>query len=239
MILRDALDAEHDGRTISGLSNSQCRVLELEDGQLLKIRIFHPSRLEQLTGADLVYEHHSATSETVRLVAVQYKIWDERVLYFSQSKNLDSQLVKMGTQFCERKLCDRAIGSPERYRLPHCMAFLRPTDRLQYPNSRRISSGYHLPICAVERLSTETRDGKPKLEARVIRRESLSHKSFEELFNVGILGSRWIPRAELDSLYQEMGLTEGTDRILVHAEDHFLARPGHRKGRWEGKSTFY
>jgi hypothetical protein len=137
----------------------------------------------------LVYEHYDVEDETVRLALIQYKLWDGRSL--SQDPGMEKHLRKLWAVTCKGELCsgpdDRALW---RYHLPHCAAFLRPTDRLQEPNSALISSGLHIPMGAVNFSWTDTgKDGKA-LKRATAEGNAVSHRVFEELFNCSLLGTK-------------------------------------------------
>lgn len=183
--------------------------------------MLHPDKAEHIVGADLIYETYWDKKRVARLAIVQYKTWNGNTLYLSQSGNLEAQLGKLKSIFCDGQLCKNSDKSArgDSYRLPFCVAFLRPTDEIQSPDSRLISSGLHIPICAVERLWVETgRDGK-KLESKNMRSQALSHKVFEELFNTNMLGSRWLTYEEVDELYKKHKILNASESVLIHAQE--------------------
>ena len=122
---------------------------KLKNSNVLRIRFLHPDTDEHVTGADLIYEQYDLTKNKVRFVFLQYKTWDKDVIYTSSTANLVPQLEKMTNLLCKNKLCHSSAGNKasNKYRLPYCSAFLRPTDKVQNSDSKLISSGYHLPIC--------------------------------------------------------------------------------------------
>src|SRR6185436_11701465 len=101
--------------------------------------------------------------------------------------------------------------SSSEYRLPYCCAFLRPTDKLQNPN-KLLTTGYHLPICKIDKVK---RSG-PKnhvVSLSDILTTAIKPHSFEELFNMEILGSRWLEKAELEELYRRTRILEPKENI--------------------------
>ena len=68
-------------------------------------------------------------------------------------ERLSLQLERLENFLCIAKLCEGPEGS-NLYRFPHCAGFLRPTDRLQRPNQKFVSTGEHLPICKIGECST-------------------------------------------------------------------------------------
>jgi hypothetical protein len=218
-ILRDIYDAERD-LPITGKGKGY-RDFQVTDDRGLRIRLLHPDPPESALGADVIYESHWTSRKMVRIVAVQYKMWNSERLYLSQSGNLQEQLDKLNETLCSRDLC-KAFSKSKRkdaYRLPFCAAFLRPTDKIQSADQRLQSSGYHIPICAVARSWTVTSKGGKMLESKIIRGESVTHRVFEELFNNGMLGSRWLTYPEIEALYQGTGILDGTDQIRIHAQE--------------------
>ncbi|MCI5164355.1 MAG: hypothetical protein D3917_20570 [Candidatus Electrothrix sp. AX5] len=57
---------------------------KLNGEKYLRLRLLHPDKPEHLIGADLVYEQYDIANERVRFVFLQYKTWDNGVLYFSK-----------------------------------------------------------------------------------------------------------------------------------------------------------
>jgi hypothetical protein len=159
-----------------------------------------------------------------RITAIQYKIWNGTSLYLSQANNLEKQMNKMRSVFCDAGFCDSPAGgtAPQDYRLPYCSAFLKPTDKLQSPNSPLISSGLHVPICVAFRTMVSTAQGKKKIEKEKIRNQSLSHKVFEEIFNSNMLGSRWLLYDDVEKLYRDHRIIEPEETIVIHAQEFSL-----------------
>ena len=197
------------------------REFQLTEDRGLRIRLLHPDQPEQVLGADLIYETYWDKRELLRLAVVQYKIWNRRTLYTSQANNLEAQLDKLKKVFCDGGLCQPPEESRRKdaYRLPFCAAFLRPTDKIQSPNSHFISSGLHVPICVVRRSWEETGRGGKKIESKNIRSESLSHQVFEEVFNTNMLGSRWLTYSEVEELYKKHKILDESEKVILHAQE--------------------
>jgi hypothetical protein len=62
------------------------RAFELPDGNALRLHLFHPDKPEHVSGADVFYERHSPSIETVTVVFVQYKIWEKQTLSLNDSR---------------------------------------------------------------------------------------------------------------------------------------------------------
>ncbi len=217
IILRDAYKANRHF-PISG-EGRDYREFQLPNDRALRIRVLHPDPPEHSTGADVIYETYWDKKRRVRLAAIQYKVWKNRTLY--KSSNLAKQLDKMRRVFCKNHLCEPFADSQRKnaYRLPYCSAFLRPTDKLQDPNARLISSGYHVPVCVVERSWQDTTRGGQKLESSYFRSEAVTHRVFEELFNTNMLGSKWMKYEELEDMYREHNILESDEHIVIHAQE--------------------
>ncbi len=191
--------------------------LNKDTNSIFRVAILHPNIGEIKTGADLIYEQYDIDQQKVRIAAIQYKIWEDGQLYFSHPKNLEDQIDKLMTCFCNTKLCCDKYGdnvSKELYRLPFCAAFLRPTDKLQDPQ-KLITSGYHVPICKIDALKKESN----KIEADTIKYFSLRAHSFEELFNVNMVGSEWMDVSELEQFYATSNILEPKGKITFYAQN--------------------
>lgn len=95
------------------------------------------------------------------------------------------------------------------------MAFLKPTDKLQDPK-KLITSGYHLPICKVDKLKKKATK-EYILSEMSIKNQSLKTSTFEELFDTEMIGSRWMDIAELESFYKQNKVLEPNERIILYA----------------------
>ncbi len=189
----------------------------------LRIRVLHPDKPEHTRGADLIYEFCDQESRIARIALLQCKIWDGHTLRFSDAKNLDAQLQRLSSVSCEQELCNcpNFEQPPKGYRLPYCAAFLRPTDRLQRPDATLVSSGTHVPVCVARTVSLESTGGRA-LRRDPLRGRSVSQRLFEELFNRGMLGSRWLPYQEIEALYREHRILDSDQRIIVYAQEFGL-----------------
>ncbi|MDE3182841.1 MAG: hypothetical protein KGM16_05425 [Bacteroidota bacterium] len=184
----------------------------------LRLRLLHPDNMEAVTGADLVYEQQDLASRKIRVMFLQYKIWDENgVMYFSQG-NLEGQLRKLKANLCEKGFCAQpvSLNSELDYRFPYCICFLRPTDPIQDGNSKLISSGIHIPVCAALKIKDE---GETKLDKRYLRTQTLTHKMFEPLFNKSFVGSRWLNENELKAFYLDNNIIQANESILIYGRE--------------------
>ena len=194
---------------------------KVSENRYIRVRLIHPNDGEQSMGADLIYEQYDPEKRKVRFVMVQYKIWDGELLYWSQAKNLDPQIAKMNLNLCANGYCKCESGNNHAtsFRYPYCSAFLRPTDRLQYKDSPFTSSGMHIPICKINSVVVETKEGNKVLKKQNMRETSISHKLFEENFNLNQIGSRWMNYSEAEQLYKEHKILESDERIIVHVQE--------------------
>lgn len=216
LIFRDA-KAIADGLPEMGAGRAR-RDFELPDGGMLRVRVLHPDRPEQVTGADVIYERHSLANEEASIVIVQYKIWEKRSLRLTDSRML-GQIDKMRDFACASGLCT-SEEVQDGYRFPHCAAFLRPTDKLQNTEQKFISSGEHLPLCQINNCTTKTDRGTPVLEYKNIRKTSLSGEAFEYLFTAEKVGSRRLGYDELAALYEKFEIASEDDNLIIHAQEY-------------------
>jgi hypothetical protein len=220
LILRDVYTAEREVLS-SPLTSARGRDYSLPNGRGLRIRLLHPDPPEHSMGADLIYEHYWEKRRVARLALVQYKIWHNRTLYLSQAANLEAQLQRLKSNFCDQELCTLQKESERErsYRLPYCLAFLRPTDKIQDPNGKLVSSGLHVPVCVINRLINSGEAESRKIQSNYIRSEAVTHKVFEEMLNANLLGSRWFTYDELEVLYKSHKLFQPNERITIHAQE--------------------
>jgi hypothetical protein len=215
LIFRDALAVN---RTVPALrSGKSYRDFRLPDNNVLRVRVLHPDRPEHITGADIIYERHSPHSEAARIVAVQYKIWTDKVMYLSDER-MRKQLDRLKKFTCDKTVCQQS-ATENSYRFPCCAGFLRPTDKLQRPDQNFISTGEHLPICMIDKVATTTSRDSAVLEYSKIRDVSLSSETFEQLFNKGKIGSRLLTYSELEELYEEHEVASGNDTVVIYAQE--------------------
>lgn len=184
----------------------------------LRLRILHPDKPEHILGADLIYEQLNVSTEQVRIAVLQYKTWDNGVLYVSNSNGLERQLEKMQRQVCDRGICQgpESLKNELNYRFPYCSAFLRPTDKIQTSDSKMISHGIHIPVCSAIQIKN---DNANKIEKSQIRHSTLTHDVFENLFNHGFIGSRWLDVSELEEFYRDMRVLTQTQTLKLYAKE--------------------
>ncbi len=188
---------------------------QITKDKVLRLRLLHPDKDEAILGVDLIYEHFDMRSGVVRFAHMQYKTWDNNILYASSSSNMKAQLLKMQSNICESNYCNGSELSRSEYRFPYCSAFLRPTSKLQANDSKLITSGYHIPLCqALKLLNSEG-----KLTKKSIRDKSIKGNIFEELFVNNIAGSRWISIDDLENFYEEKGIVSHINTIRIHAQE--------------------
>ena len=203
------------------------RDVTTSDGQIMRLRILHPNKPEHSLGADIIYEMHHKTEKKLRFVHIQYKLWENGVLYFSQHTNLEPQLKKLGKALCKASFCCCEEGNniSSGYRLPFCSAFLRPTDKLQHVESKMISSGWHLPVCKIDTVADTTENNNKYLTLDKVKKSSLSHNVFEEVFNAEMLGSRWLSYEEVETLYREHHILDDSEKIIIYAQKQNKKEP--------------
>lgn len=61
--------------------------------------------------------------------------------------------------------------------------------------------------------------GGRKLTNKIIRSQCLTHKVFEELFNVNMIGSRWLDYAEIERFYATSMVPNIDSSVLIHARE--------------------
>lgn len=217
LIFRDAYNADRKLPALSHSMGHSYKDFELPDGNALRLRVLHPDKTEHITGADIIYERHNDKTGKISIVVVQYKIWEDRKLYISE-KRMREQLKKMKGFTCSNKICTSNKGD-NTYRFPCCSAFLRPTDRLQNPDQKFISTGEHIPICRINDCKIKGLKGGEILEYDRIKDVSLSSELFEELFNRGKIGSRELSDVELKELYTNASIIDTTDTVVIYAQE--------------------
>lgn len=192
---------------------------KLSPNRFLRVRILHPDRPEHILGADLIYERYNVDTEKVRVAVLQYKVWDDNgTIYFGGSDERSlKQMQKLHNNLCEYGMCKppETLAGPIDYRFPYCCAFLRPTDRVQNPDSRMVSSGAHIPICSCLNMVVADK----KIVKSEIRHTALTHEVFEHLFNHGLLGSRPINYEYLEAFYKDLQVLEGNRTLKIYAKE--------------------
>lgn len=215
LIFRDALAV--DRIVPSHGSGKAYRDFTLPDENILRVRVLHPDKPEHITGADIIYERHDVGSERASIVAVQYKIWEDKVLYLNDER-MQGQLSRLRSFTCQNDLCAAPKGDAG-YRFPCCAAFLRPTDKLQRADQSYVSSGEHLPLCQIDACKSLSARGTDILEYKKIRNSSLSAEIFEQLFNKGRIGSRLLTYEELQELYEQHEVAANLDTVVIYAQE--------------------
>lgn len=163
----------------------------------------------------MIYEYHLPKEKKAYIVAVQYKIWEDRGMSWSDSKSdkrSKDQIARMQKFLCHKGLCQ---SDDDSYRLPYCSAFLRPTDKLQKSSGILRSVGEHLPICKIEQSLSEGPNGGTRLEYGNVRAFSLSGDIFETLFNRRLIGSRPLNYEELEKLYRDFEVVLPDEEVTV------------------------
>jgi hypothetical protein len=196
----------------------------------LRIRVFHPDPSEAKTGIDMIYESYWNRTESskspgwlVRVIALQYKMWDGKALYLSNEKNLRKQLERASAFFCGNGFCKKQNGSPiskKSYRLPNCAAFLRPTNRIQNRRGLQATRAWHVPVCKVLQALEATGDGNEILRSSRVSSTSVTHDVCHNLFNRTMLGSDWLKAKTLAALYQKIGVFADLKQPLLHCQEY-------------------
>jgi hypothetical protein len=188
---------------------------QLTDDEVLRVRTFHPDKIEHATGADLVYEKHQPNLELVRMFAVQYKIWANTELYLNEER-LKKQLDRLKSFTCDSGLCS-GLKNKE-FRFPFCAGFLRPTDQLQSPNQKLKSSGLHLPICRLGAASVKGPKNGLKINKDSVLPHAVSGEVFDKLFTENKVGSDSLSYAQLSDHYAKISEQAGNTNLLVHVQ---------------------
>jgi hypothetical protein len=215
LIFRDAIGVE---RLVPALRFGQAyKDFELPDSSILRVRVLHPDKPEHVTGADIIYERHSPVEEKASFVAVQYKLWENRVMYLSDPRMLE-QLERLKNFTCDNNVCVQSENESA-YRFPCCAGFLRPTDKLQRADQSFVSTGEHIPICRINDCKSETSRGASILAYQDMRDISLSSEMFEQLFNKGKIGSKMLNYFELSALYAVHQITNDENTVIIYAQE--------------------
>jgi hypothetical protein len=213
LIFRDAYSVERGTPRMS--SGKGYRDFKLPDENILRMRVLHPDKPEHVTGADLIYERHSPQDQSASVVIVQYKVWEKRCLPLNDAR-MNEQFSRMRKFACDGGLCNE-VNSRNSYRFPYCAVFIRPTDRLQRPDQKMVSSGEHLPLCRIEDCATKSVRGGLVLDYRNIRNVSISSDVFEYLVNAGRIGSRSMTYDELECMYAAINIDARSENMVIHA----------------------
>jgi hypothetical protein len=213
-------DAVHTGKGLPGSGEGRgYNDYLLNKERMLRVRVTHMEKPEDRLGCDLIYENLDFKRETARIIIIQYKMWEkyDQVLHWDQRD--EKQYIRLEGATCKSRLCDPESVSYRTFRMPNCTAFVRPTDRLQEPNSPLHSSSLHIPICVMKE-SWQVNQGKGKSIRRPqVESRALSHRTFGELFDNCMVGSKEITWDEMTALYRGFGIFESHDRVYVHVQD--------------------
>jgi hypothetical protein len=193
--------------------NDSYKDYRLDNNRVLRLRLLHPDKEEAILGSDLIYEQFDLKKNKVRFVHMQYKMWEDGTLYFSDERMM-GQLDKLEGHLCKSKYCD-SLNENAEFRLPYCAGFLRPTNKMQNADSKLMTSGIHVPICFIQQI----KETEKKLTRKNSAENSISSKVFEELFHSNMIGSRWISIDELEMFYEKKGIASLTNSIRVHAQE--------------------
>lgn len=203
------------------------RDYSINDTNSLRIRLLHPDHAEHVTGADLIYEHHNVELSKVRVVFMQYKMWENGKISVKDGGRNSIQINRLYNTICKKDFCEKipTEDSGTHFRFPYCAAFYRPTDKYQIRKERMVSSGLHLPICEVMKKQLENKSPIIKTE---IKHYCVNHYMFEQLFSLGLIGSDWMDYNELNNLYNISGILQTDDSIKIYASNIQLS--GHISG---------
>lgn len=190
----------------------------INDSNSLRLRLLHPDQPEHIKGADLIYEHHNTIKNKVRIILLQYKIWENgKISIQDGSRNLE-QIKRLYKSICENNFCSckSEPDSEISFRFPYCAAFYRPTDKYQVQKDRMVSSGLHLPICEVLKMQLENTHKIVKSE---VKHSSVNQYLFEKLFSLGLIGSDWMEYDEVESFYRKSKVLQSEDSIKIYASN--------------------
>lgn len=178
----------------------------------LKIRVTHDTKVEGITGADLVYEHHMLKQRQARVAAVQYKIMRNRRVV-PKDERLKSQLSRLHGWYCGKLPCIEPNPVDDAFfRFPRCSAFLRATNAIT-ADSAGMSQGYYMPVCRVLKFYDERPISPDSFDGEVV-----TQRMFEDLFNSDLLGSRALSYTELEQFYREQEMIQSGDTVSLHVQ---------------------
>jgi hypothetical protein len=192
-------------------------VYKTHNDEQFVLRFLHPGAAESATGADLIYEIYDSLTERVRIIAIQYKIWENEVLYFSQSSNIESQLKRATQCFCGAGYCDTPASEKHPFRFPYCIPFLRPTDRI-YDTDYLMTSGWHIPLCEIDQRVEISTKGSKILRLGKIKGVALTTLEFERMFQQEMIGSRWLTIKEAEAFYKQKKVIDPDENIIIYSQ---------------------
>lgn len=223
-VLRHEWDRGLNLPTFFPQSETEYHDFALPDERVMRIRFVHSTKIESITGVDFIYEYHLPKEQKARLAAVQYKLPKRNSKNIVIEDEIQAQLDRMCTVFCDNELCAGPQYDDDgnrRYQLPPCCAFFRPTDRLQQFDSRLATTGYHIPQCDIDRVCEYTRTEKRNkvITPEISMKHGISHRIFEELFNTEKLGSRWLTYEQLEKFHQAYEITKPSEQAGIYIQE--------------------
>lgn len=78
-----------------------------------------------------------------------------------------------------------------------------------------VSSGIYIPICKVIKVQS---DGL-KLDKQELKHENLNHYIFEDLYNLGLVGSRWLTVNEAETFYVNNNIVKERNNLILHTRE--------------------
>jgi hypothetical protein len=188
---------------------------KLPAGRHMRIRVTHETATENINGSDLIYEHHSGKSDMIRIAAIQYKLVDKGKI-LAKDKRVEKQINRLHRCFCEEMPCqiEQESSVKTNFRFPTCTAFVKVANRLQSKDAAGLSVGYYVPVCNVKEIWSQGKNlNQENTDGQIV-----THRTFEDLFNAGTIGSRWLSSAEVEELYRKHKLIGEKDKVTMHIQ---------------------
>lgn len=187
----------------------------LPNGNILRMYLAHPNKIEHVLGVDVIYEVYDLRLQLVRFAQLQYKTWKALTLSFDERE--DRQLQRLRNNTCDCNHCEipKAYASTNPFRFPYCSAFVRPTNKVLAKGSKMKTMGDHVPLCKLN----ELRINDNQILKKSIQDISLTQNGFEEGFNKFHVGSRWMPINDLENFYKKRKLTDMVDNIRIIVQE--------------------
>ena len=181
----------------------------------LRVRVLHPDPAEWTSGVDLIYESYwrkfsasqpkgrkarKRTILVVRVAALQYKMWNGKIIHLSADKRLQGQIDSRRNAFahvvCARS---RVRHGDMVYHTALCFYGPRICDKIATAFlQRRVGTFQYVKLSvsflAIRNLHESNFD-------MWLFYFSLSQTSFAELFNRNMMGSRWMLATRLEKAY--------------------------------------
>ncbi|MDQ3110512.1 MAG: hypothetical protein M3R17_11515 [Bacteroidota bacterium] len=215
--LMNDFHAKRPGMKLEKSFAGKYNVYKTNTDQKFVLRFLHPGAAEAATGVDLIYEVYDVKKQLVRVISIQYKIWEDEVLYFSKIKNIEKQLQRATECFCGKGYCEAADGAKKSYRFPHCIPFLRPTDKI-YDTENLITSGWHIPLCELDEYLDHSPALGKILRLERINKSALDVETFEKLFQQEKIGSRWLTIKEVEAFYKTKKVIDPNENIVIFSQ---------------------